>query len=180
MVNTRITPNQITTLRLATGIGAAASFAVGEELWSMIGCGVFVVSMLLDRADGILARLSDKTSPGGHKFDLVADSLSNSLAFIGIGIGLHQSSLGELAIPLGIVAGIAITAVLWLVMRAEEQEGSRVAELEGTVGFDPDDAMLALPVAVLLGWGTELIVAAAFGASIFAVYFFFKFRRFLK
>ena len=146
----------------------------------MIGCGVFVVSMLLDRADGILARLSDKTSPGGHKFDLVADSLSNSLAFIGIGIGLHQSSLGELVIPLGIVAGISITAVLWLVMRAEEQEGSRVAELEGTVGFDPDDAMLALPVAVLLGWGTELIVAAAFGAPLFAVYFFFKFRRFLK
>ncbi len=145
----------------------------------MIGSGVFVVSMLLDRADGILARLSGKTSPGGHKFDLVADSFSNSLAFVGIGIGLRSSPLGELAIPLGILAGLAITAVLWLVMRAEEQEGSRAAELGGTAGFDPDDAMLAVPVAVLLGWGTELIVAAAFGASLFAVFFYFKFRRFL-
>ncbi len=179
MVNTGITPNQITTLRLATGIGAAASFAIGEDLWSMIGCGVFVLSMLLDRADGILARLSGKTSPGGHKFDLIADSISNSLAFVGIGIGLRNSPLGELAIPLGIIAGLAITAVLWLVMRAEEQAGSRAAELEGSAGFDPDDAMLAVPVAVLLGWSTELIIAAALGASLFAVYFFFKFRRFL-
>jgi len=135
--------------------------------------------MLLDRADGILARLSGKTSPGGHKFDLIADSLANSLAFIGIGIGLRHSPLGELAIPLGVVAGLAITAVLWLVMRAEERAGSRAAELEGSAGFDPDDAMLAVPVAVLLGWGTELIIAAAFGASLFAVYFFFKFRHFL-
>ena len=162
-----------------TGLGAAACFAVGEDLYSMIGSGVFVLSLLLDRADGVLARLSGKTSPGGHKFDLIADSLSNALAFVGIGIGLRNSPLGELALPLGIVAGIAITAVLWLVMRAEEQAGSRSAELEGSAGFDPDDAMLAVPAAVVLGWGTELIVAAAFGASLFAVFFFFKFRRFL-
>ena len=138
-----------------------------------------MLSLLLDRADGILARLTGKTSPGGHKFDLVADSLSNSLAFVGIGVGLRSSQLGELAIPLGIIAGLAISAVLWLVMRAEEQEGGRAAELDGTAGFDADDAMLAVPVAVLLGWGSQLIIAAAFGASLFAVFFFFKFRRFL-
>jgi archaetidylinositol phosphate synthase len=164
---------------LATGIAAAACFAVGENLYAMIGSGVFVLSMLLDRADGVLARLSGKTSPGGHKFDLIADTLSNALAFVGIGIGLRSSQLGELAIPLGTIAGIAIAAVFWLVMRAEEQAGSRAAELKGSAGFDPDDAMLAVPVAVLLGWGTELIVAAAFGASLFAIFFFFKFRRFL-
>lgn len=146
----------------------------------MIGSGVFVLSMLLDRADGVLARLSGKSSPGGHKFDLIADTLSNALAFVGIGIGLRHSPLGDLAIPLGIVAGIAIAAVLWLVMRVEEQEGSRAAELKGSAGFDPDDAMLAVPVAVALGWNTELIVAAAFGASLFAVFFFLKFRRFLS
>ncbi|MFP6713063.1 MAG: CDP-alcohol phosphatidyltransferase family protein [Rhodospirillales bacterium] len=174
-----MTPNQITSLRLLTGLGAAVSFSIGEEFWSMIGCGVFVLSLLLDRADGILARLTGKTSPGGHKFDLVADSLSNSLAFVGIGVGLRSSQLGELAIPLGIIAGLAISAVLWLVMRAEEQEGGRAAELDGTAGFDADDAMLAVPVAVLLGWSSQLIIAAAFGASLFAVFFFFKFRRFL-
>ncbi len=179
LVNTPITPNHITTVRLATGLGAAVCFAMGEDFYSMIGSGVFVLSMLLDRADGVLARLSGKTSPGGHKYDLIADSLCNALAFVGIGIGLRYSPLGELALPLGIVAGIAITAVLWLVMRAEEHAGSRAAELKGSVGFDPDDAMLAVPLAVLLGWSTELIVAAAFGASLFAVFFFFKFRRYL-
>lgn len=179
LVDSRVTPNQITALRLVSGIAAAACFAIGEDMYSIIGSGVFVLSMLLDRADGVLARLSGKTSPNGHKFDLLADSIANALAFIGIGIGLRYSPLGDLAIPLGIIAGIAITAVLWLVMKAEEQEGRRAAEITGTAGFDPDDAMLAVPIAVLLGWSTELIVAAAFGASLFAVFFFVKFRRFL-
>jgi len=162
-----------------TGLSAAACFAYGEVMYSMIGSGIFVVSMLLDRADGALARWSGKTSPNGHKYDIIADSLSNALAFVGIGIGQRHSQLGDFAIPLGIVAGIAITAVLWLVMRAEGQEGSRAAELKGSTAFDPDDAMLAVPAAVLLGWSAELIVAAAFGASLFAGFFFLKFRRFL-
>jgi archaetidylinositol phosphate synthase len=180
LVNTPIVPNQITTMRLATGLAAASCFAVGDNNYMMIGSGVFVLSLLLDRADGILARLSGKTSPGGHKYDLISDSISNAAAFFGIGIGLRHSELGELAIPLGIIAGAAVTAILWLVMRAEKKEGTRVAELGGSAGFDPDDAMLIIPAALLCGWGLELIVAAAFGTSIFAIFFFFKFRRFFR
>ncbi len=154
-------------------------FGVGQEFWTVAGSILFIVSMLLDRADGILARLSGKTSPWGHKYDLVSDSLSNALAFIGIGVGLRESELGFWAIPLGVLAGLSVTAVLWLVMRAEDQEGSRAAELEGTAGFDPDDAMLFVPVAMLLGWDLYLISAAAVGATLFALFFFWKFRKFL-
>lgn len=142
--------------------------------------GLFVLAMLLDRADGILARLSGRTSAGGHTYDLIADSLSNSLAFVGIGIGLRDSELGLWAAPLGLIAGLSISAVLWLVMRAENQDGGRAAELEGAAGFDPDDAMLFVPLAMVLGWGVGLIVAAAVGATIFAVFFYWKFRSFLK
>jgi phosphatidylglycerophosphate synthase len=173
-------PNQITTIRLTTGIAAAVCFAVGENTFTIIGSSLFILSLLLDRADGVLARLSGKTSPGGHKYDLIADSISNTAAFIGIGIGLRQSELDNFAIPLGIIAGVAVTAIFWLVMRAEEQEGTRAAELRGSAGFDPDDAMLVIPIAMLFGWGTELIVASAVGSSIFAIFFFFRFRRFLR
>jgi archaetidylinositol phosphate synthase len=69
----------------------------------MIGSGIFVVSMLLDRADGALARWSGKTSPNGHKYDIIADSLSNALAFVGIGIGQRHSQLGDFAIPLALL-----------------------------------------------------------------------------
>ena len=179
LAKTPVTPNQVTTLRLVGGIGAAACFAVGSESWAIAGSILFVLSLCLDRADGILARLTGKTSPWGHTFDLIADSASNSLAFVGIGIGLRDGDLGLWAIPLGLIAGLAISAVLWLVMRAEDQEGGRAAALEGKAGFDPDDAMLAVPAAVLLGWVEPLIIAAAIGASAFALLFYWRFRRFL-
>ncbi len=173
-------PNQITTLRLVGGIAAAALFAVGDQTMTYWGCGVFVFAMLLDRADGILARLTGRTSEWGHTYDLISDSLSNSLAFVGIGIGLRDSELGGWAIPLGVIAGLAISAVLWLVMKAEEQAGGRAAELDSAAGFDADDAMLFVPLAMALGWGGELIAAAAVGASLFALFFFWMFRRFLR
>ena len=155
-------------------------FAVGQNDWTIAASILFTVSMLLDRADGILARLSGKTSPWGHRYDLIADSLCNALAFVGIGIGLRVSDLGTWSILLGIIAGAAVSAVLWLVIRAEERNGRRAAELVGQAGFDPDDALLFVPVAMLLGWGMYLITVAAIGASIFAVFFFWKFRSFLR
>ena len=180
LTSTPVTPNQVTTLRLIAGVGAAAMFAIGENDWVIAASVLFTVSILLDRADGVLARLNGKTSIWGHRYDLISDSLCNALAFVGIGIGLKESALGTWSILLGIIAGAAVSAVLWLVMRAEERDGRRAAELGGRAGFDPDDALLLVPVAMLLGWGMCLITAAAIGASIFAVFFFWKFRSFLR
>ena len=176
LVKTPITPNQITTLRLITGVSAALLFAAGDTNFTTIGSAVFILSLLLDRADGILARLTGKTSPGGHKYDLIADTASNAFVFIGIGVGLRHSELGNLAIPLGFVAGLAVTAVFSLVIRAEAQGGNRVAELKSSAGFDPDDGMLLIPVAMMLDFSNELIIAAATGAPLFAIFFFFKFK----
>lgn len=152
-------------------------YSIGTELWTYVASLVFVISMLLDRADGILARLSSQTTPWGHTYDLICDSISNSFAFVGIGIGLRESELGFLAIPIGMVAGISISAVLWLVMRVEDQKGTGSAELGGLAGFDPDDAILVVPFAMVFGWGAYLIIAGAIGASIFALFFFWKFRK---
>ncbi len=177
LVDTKVTPNQITTLRLAAGIGTAAALAVGAAPWWNIGAGLFVLSAILDRADGELARMSGRTSPGGHVYDLVADALSNALVFVGLGIGLRDSALGLWAIPLGIAAGGAIAIILWAVMGIEAREGSRAAELKGGVGFDPDDAILAVPIFIWLGAMQELLIAATIGAPAFAIYFLIRFRR---
>ena len=179
LVHTSITPNQITTLRLTTGVGAAMMYSIGLEFWTYVGSVVFVISIFLDRADGILARLRGSTSLWGHNYDLISDSISNSLTLIGIGIGLRNSALDIWAIPIGFIAGISISAVLWLVMRAESENGIRAVELEGRAGFDPDDAMVLVPLAMVLGWGTYLIIAAAIGSTLFTIVFFWKFREFL-
>jgi len=161
-------------------IAAAAALSVGETLWTNTGAVLFLVSMFLDRADGELARLSGKTSAWGHKFDLVSDSVSNALAFIGIGIGLRASDLGLWAPALGVLAGAGVAAVLWFVMRLESTGGERAGELKAFEGFDPDDAMLIVPITLLLGAANSLLIAAAIGTPAFAILFFFLFRRALK
>jgi phosphatidylglycerophosphate synthase len=176
LVRTPVTPNQITTLRLAAGLAAAAALAHGGESWRAWGAGIFVLAMLLDRADGELARLSGRTSPWGHTYDLVSDALCTALAFFALGIGLRGGSFGAWAPVMGLAAGLAVAAVLWLVMRLEERHGARAGELGSTAGFDPDDALLAVPVAVWLGLSDWLLAAACIGAPAFAVFMLVRFR----
>jgi archaetidylinositol phosphate synthase len=174
---TRIAPNHVTTLRLVTGIAAAGAFAYGDETWRYGGAGLFLLSMFLDRADGELARVSGKTSPAGHSYDLVSDSVSNALAFLGLGIGLRDGLFGAWAPLMGLAAGAAIAAILLLVVRLEHLHGARAGELAPLGGFDPDDALLIVPVAVWLGAANWLLLAAAAGAPVFALLMLVKFRR---
>jgi phosphatidylglycerophosphate synthase len=170
LARTNVTPNQITTLRLGAGLVAGAAFAMGDMTWTYWGSAIFVLAMLLDRADGDLARMTGRTSPWGHTYDLFSDAFCNAWAFVGIGIGLHGSGvLGQWAIPLGVLAGLAIVAVLWLVIRIEAEQGPRAGELGGVYGFDADDAMLVVPIALSLGGAVPLLVAAAVGAPLFAL-----------
>ncbi len=172
LVATSVTPNQVTTLRIAAGLAAAAAFAVGEASWYAWGSGIFVISMLLDRADGELARLSGKTSQWGHNYDLVSDALCNVSIFVGLGIGLRGSALGDWAIGMGLVAGIAVSVAMVGMLFVEPPQG------EGEpAAFDPDDAMLAVPAAAAAGWPDVLLLAACVGAPIFALYVLFQFLR---
>ncbi len=52
LINTPVIPNHITTLRLVAGLAAAGALAVGGSPWINLGAGLFVLSFLLDRADG--------------------------------------------------------------------------------------------------------------------------------
>jgi archaetidylinositol phosphate synthase len=166
---TSITPNHITTARLATGLLAAGLFAVGGQTALYWAAGSFLLSMLLDRADGELARSSGKSTPWGHKYDLITDAASNALAFVGIGVGLRYGSFGWAWILMGVVAGAAIVCILWWTTHIENLHGARAAELRITRGFDPDDTMLIVPIAAVLGWVEPLLVAAFVGAPLFAL-----------
>ena len=143
-----ITPNQVTTVRLLVGLSAAACFAAGTFTWRLAGAVLFVVSFVLDRADGDLARATGHTSPAGHTYDLISDTVCNALAFVGLGLGLTDSSLGSWAVPLGLLAGGGVVAVLLLVMRIERLQGARAAELKDLSRL-PDVLDEVVPVATV-------------------------------
>ncbi len=180
LVDLPITPNQLTTLRLTFGLSASAACMVGGQGWLSVGGALFVIALLLDRADGILARSSGKMSRFGHRYDLVSDAISNAMIFVGLGIGLRDGPLGWWTALLGVVAGLAVVAILGMVVRAEGQEGERAAELPSMSGFDPDDGMVVVPIVIWLGWSLPLLYVAAAVTPLFALFFAWKHRRFLR
>ena len=150
LAGTGVTPNQVTTLRLLTGLSAAVGLAHGEGPWAASGAALLVVSMLLDRADGELARHTGQFSRMGYRYDLVADGLSTIAVFVGMGLG-GQTAFGTASWVCGLVAAAGVLA-LFVLMRAFEpgEDSAPTVRL-----VDPDDALLLVPVLVwsgLMGW----------------------------
>ena len=174
---TPVTPNHLTTMRLLTGLAAAAAFADGSEEGRQLGAWIFLLSLAFDHADGELARLTGKTSRWGHTYDIITDGACNALVFVGLGMGLAGPALGAWPLVVGLVAGLTIAAVFALTLLLEMREGPHAGELQGTGGLDPDQGMLAVPIAVWLGWAPWLVAAAGVGAPLFALFYAWKFRQ---
>jgi phosphatidylglycerophosphate synthase len=159
--HTRLTPNHVTTLRLATGLAAAMTFAQGTHGWAaIIGGFIFLLSMLLDRADGELARHTNQMSLAGHRYDLVSDCIVGISTFIGIGIGVIYTA-GLNALWLGALAGLGIGA-LFLELNALKLGSVRGHDLfGGRIRVDPDDAMIIVPVLVWCDLTVPMLIVAA-------------------
>jgi archaetidylinositol phosphate synthase len=110
----------------------------------------------------------------------VSDAVCNAIIFVGLGIGLRDSSLGGWTVLLGVLAGLAVGAILLMVVLAERQEGERAAELPNLGGFDADDGMIVVPIALWLGLALPLLYLAASVTPVFALFFAWKHRRFLR
>ena len=153
-----ITPNTVTTLRIGTGMAAAAAFACAPP-WPAIGAAVMLLSLALDRADGELARQTNQMSAGGHRYDLFSDGFSNIIAFLGLGIG-QWDSLGWAGPALGALAGAGIGTLFWQLNVAGLASVQAWRPAPG-IAVDPDDLMVLVPVLVWLGLTTPMLVAAA-------------------
>jgi archaetidylinositol phosphate synthase len=138
LIGTPVTPDHLTWLRVITGGIACACFAYGPTM-QMAGGVVWTFSALLDRADGELARLSNRTSAKGHRFDMQADTGVNSALFLAVGIGLRDGPFGYWAIALGVLCSLGMfLCLLWCDQIEDELEPGAVV-LGGAGGFDPDD-----------------------------------------
>ena len=176
LVGTAITPNHLTTVRVVTGIAACIAFAVGDVRWDFWGGVLWIVSCLLDRADGELARLGGTSSPGGHLYDLYSDIAINSLFFLAIGIGLRGTLLDWWAIPAGVLAAGAVAGASVLSERLEKLWGTGQKAYVGIAGFDFDDVIYLFAPAAWLGWLSPLLIGAALGAPVFLVWTWMRLR----
>ena len=168
--HTWVTPNHLTTLRLLFGLCACACLARGGYGWANAGALCFAVSHFLDHADGELARLTDNMSKAGHRYDLASDALVNVLLFASMGLGLRHGGLGAAALPLGLLAGLAVAAVFHMRMVIEEALGRDGARQPNIGMVEIEDVLYLLPVVAFFDQLTPFLLAASIGAPLFALW----------
>ena len=170
LVNTPVTPNHLTTLRLLTGIAAAVAFAMGDYFWTVWGGVLFAVSALLDRADGELAKLSGKSSNWGHWYDLYCDAVVNVVLFFGIGIGLTESALGHWAWKMGLLSGLSIALTFWIVFRLHESGSHPSEAFSYPDRIDLDDSLFLVCIFAWFNGMLPLLIAASVCAPAFLIF----------
>ncbi len=145
LAKTGVTPDHLTALRFATALGAASLFALGSRGWVDVGAGLFLISALLDRADGELARQTRRFSQHGYRYDLLSDCAAGVLSFIGLGLGAMSGPLGPWALVFGVVAGLGVTILFWQIDVRGERKLPGIAGAGDRAVIDPDDAMFLVP-----------------------------------
>lgn len=183
LVNSPITPNHLTTIRLITGVAACGLFAIGTTEWNLYGGCLWILSAFMDRADGELARVSGKTSPWGHKYDYFSDVFVTALFFFGIGIGLRDSTLlninlGLWTIVMGVSASAGVIAaeiLAEIIDQSQKDTGDKA--YAGFAGFDFDDVLYLFAPVVWLNLHLPFLIGASVGAPIFALLTWYRCKR---
>jgi phosphatidylglycerophosphate synthase len=183
LVNTWVTPNHLTTLRLGVGLAAATAFTPGSYGWSNIAALLLIVSNFLDHTDGELARMSSKSSRFGHVYDLASDAVVTILLFIAIGVGVAKKPdfvAGFAPAALGLLAGTAVALIFYLRMRIEKLLGKSGTQQASLGGFETEDVLYLLPLATLCNALVPVLLVASICAPLYAVWVTFEYQRVLR
>ena len=175
---TRVTPNQVTTFSLAIGLLAAGLYAHGGGAIH-VGALCFILAFWLDHADGELARMTGRTTRGGHYYDLAAGGAVLVALFIGIGIGEREGALGVWSIVLGVGAGMATAVIFVLRMELERRAGKGATHQPNLFGFEIEDVMYLVGPITWLGLLQPFLVLAGIGAPLFALFVLWQGRSFM-
>src|SRR5260370_11545352 len=138
-------PNAVTAGFIACGIAAGAVAALGGVASAIAAAVLIQAYLLLDCADGELARWSGRTSVTGVYLDGVGHYLGETALLAGLGIRAQ----GHLALAGGYVTAGLAAAVLAALVKAETDNGTvaraqtRLAGAHGDAALAPRTAGLA-------------------------------------
>jgi phosphatidylglycerophosphate synthase len=168
-------PNLVTTAGLLTGLGAAALYAHGGVVAANAAAGLFLVTAVLDHADGELARATGRTSAFGHQYDRVADLIVKIAIFTGMGLGVRG---GARPVLLGAAAGVSVVAIFLLRGRIAALRGNQALRQPSFAGFELEDVLYLVVVSLTwLGHVEGFLVCVGIGAPLFALWIGVQYRR---
>ncbi|MFH2202506.1 MAG: CDP-alcohol phosphatidyltransferase family protein [Elusimicrobiota bacterium] len=125
LLNTRITPNDMTIFSAAVGAAGALILAGGGYAFTLAGALIIWLHTLLDGCDGELARLRFQESRRGGEIDFWGDNIVHFLLFGCLGIGQFRAGGGALCLLLGAIAAICSLASALIVYRHSVERAER-------------------------------------------------------
>ncbi|NLO77456.1 MAG: CDP-alcohol phosphatidyltransferase family protein [Methanomicrobiales archaeon] len=172
---TGITPNQLTSLAILSGIACAVLYA---NRMFVAGSLMLFLSAILDLVDGSVARINNKTSNFGAVFDWIADKYIDALALLGIGIsgiaiisyiisvnGFPAHTLDFTIVAIAIIGSLMntfIKTVVYAEIGYDAREDGKIADpLEGVGFFGRPETLIVLIIGGVSGfiWISAIIVA---------------------
>ena len=133
-----LSPNAVTLISFAIGLGAAASFAVGTRWALVLGAVLLQVSLIVDCVDGEVARATRRFSALGAWLDASTDRVKEFLAYAGLAIGA-SAALGIDIWPLAVVMVVLQTTRHMTDYDFSREQRAREARVEPRSITDPDD-----------------------------------------
>ncbi len=179
LIRLKVTPNQVTAVRLLAGLCGIAAVAWGSDAARLWGGVLWLLCCLGDRLDGELARLGDMCSPQGEAFDMAVDRWNSALFFLGLGVSVRGGGHPWLGAACGVAAFLAQQAVCHTADRYDELSPSGDKVIPSRWGFDADDALYILGPLAWLPADLRLgaTVLAAVGTSAFLLVFTVRLAR---
>jgi phosphatidylglycerophosphate synthase len=133
-----VTPNAITVASGVVGLAAAAAFARGEAGAAVAGLLLYLVAVVLDHADGEVARLTLRDSAVGEWLDVVIDTTVHAALVLALGVASARvAGVGLLAGGVAVAGVVASATVgkLWPPVPATVAGRSLLDRLSSRDGF---------------------------------------------
>ena len=154
LVNTAVSPNQVSILSILIGVASGWLFAKGAFLLAAIALQICAI---IDCVDGDLARALFKQSTLGKWLDLGGDQVVHFAVFAGIGIGVAEVNPFVPALALGLSAAIGVLLCFAVIVRGMKMPAERRSHLldkivDATANRDFSVLLLILALAGKLEW----------------------------
>ena len=120
LINTNITPNQITIFSFLLSLFGSYLVSMGSYLWLAIGGFIVQFSSIIDGCDGEIARLKFLSTDYGAWLDRSLDRYSDGFLIMGLTINLFKNNPSVLSIVVGFLALIGSFMVSYTAIRYDE------------------------------------------------------------
>jgi hypothetical protein len=167
-----VAPNAVTVASGAVGLAAAAAFAAGGTPAAVAGLVLYLVAVVLDHADGEVARLTLTESAVGEWLDIAMDTVVHAALVLALGVATARvagAGLGAGVVAATGVVASATVAKLWPPPPVTAARRDLLDRLSSRDGFY---AMLLLFIALGIGapaWLPALLVVVAAGSHAYWV-----------